>query len=336
VAALETQSSTAFLCYPLGTRRGARFAELVRRGVRDAGFEPLDVSSLDATQGSIHLWISRAIAASRVVIADITEGRSTIMYQLGLASGLGKPTILMTERPSSVPAEFAAHPLIVYALSGTALEDKVLVRRIASVAEQATRGVLTPTDFDITPPQDHVIIEFRSTPPRADALLLVAEFAQAVRETLGSDVSRIRTGSPMIAWLGPASQAARIGRTIKERFSTKELRDAQALRERAEAERALAEADLNRAKADSVRHRIARDDNLAAIELLEQSLSTLERANELGIRLGAITIGGEVRIEPTDAGVIAITPPTPSELGTPADQVSPPGLAENEDQAPRG
>ncbi|MGH6895927.1 MAG: hypothetical protein ACREJ5_05205 [Geminicoccaceae bacterium] len=60
---------------------------------------------------------------SDLVIADITGGNPNVMVEVGMALGLGKPLLLLSQRRSfDVPVDLAAHQVAVY-------EDVASVRR---------------------------------------------------------------------------------------------------------------------------------------------------------------------------------------------------------------
>jgi hypothetical protein len=116
----------------------------------------------------------------------------------------------------------------------------------------------------------------------------------------------VRVGS-YFSWLKVGAAAVRWGRKIQERFSSKELRDAQAEHARAEAERARAEADAIGRKAD-------REDALAAIELYERLMAL---AQDPAAGPFSVTVGGETRIEADGEGNVRVVRPRPEQLGFP-------------------
>src|SRR4051794_17526391 len=97
-----TSRKTVFVSYVVGTRRGSYISDLVDDALRTLPFERVDARSLRPAGGPIHRWVLRAIAQSAVLVADVTELRPSVMYEVGLGAALGKAVVLLTERPSDV------------------------------------------------------------------------------------------------------------------------------------------------------------------------------------------------------------------------------------------
>src|SRR5258708_3446356 len=72
-------------------------------GVR--GDNPLRCFRLDESRpaGRITARLIREIESASVCIADLTGTRPNIMWEVGYAMALGKPTILITQDPSELP-----------------------------------------------------------------------------------------------------------------------------------------------------------------------------------------------------------------------------------------
>lgn len=92
-------------------------------GLRDSIVETLDrhdVKPVVAEEDPEHPTLS--LRDSDLIIADITGGNPNVMVQVGMALGLGKPLLLLSQRRSDMPVDLAAHQVAVY-------EDVASVRR---------------------------------------------------------------------------------------------------------------------------------------------------------------------------------------------------------------
>ena len=68
----------------------------------------------ESIQGEVFSHILRLIVRSRFVIANIDGRNPNVLYELGLAHGLGKQTILVAKRPEDVPFDVRAKKLVLY------------------------------------------------------------------------------------------------------------------------------------------------------------------------------------------------------------------------------
>jgi len=76
----------------------------------------LSVARVDQmyTPGVITEQIRVAIQQSRLCIADLTNRNPNVLYEVGIAQTLGKPTVLLTQRPEDVPFDLRNIQLVVY------------------------------------------------------------------------------------------------------------------------------------------------------------------------------------------------------------------------------
>jgi hypothetical protein len=96
--------------------KGSRVADTVRRALQDLNVEVFDVAK-DIRPGA--MWantITDAIRSSDFLIVDITRQNPNVLYELGFAHALRKPSILISssEANSSPPSDLAGFQYIVY------------------------------------------------------------------------------------------------------------------------------------------------------------------------------------------------------------------------------
>lgn len=88
--------------------------------VRDSGLDPIRIDLVDEERilrPRIYR-IEEAIARSRFVIADLSEWNPNVIYEVGLASGISKPMLLLCRSEhfdeGSIPFDFTQYPFIKY------------------------------------------------------------------------------------------------------------------------------------------------------------------------------------------------------------------------------
>jgi hypothetical protein len=86
---------------------------------------------------SIPHIIRQRIDRSDVVIAETTAHNPNVYYEVGLAHGIGRPTVLICKNASTIPFDLAAINHIVYG-SITQLRDKLAERLVATLKLKAS------------------------------------------------------------------------------------------------------------------------------------------------------------------------------------------------------
>ncbi len=103
-------------CY-LALPAGEEFAP-VRKAILD-GLSGLNIEVLEASsvpsRGAVRGPSGRgSIERADFVIADVTGGDRTILYELGAANALRKPTLLIAQQQTDIPEELASLQVILY------------------------------------------------------------------------------------------------------------------------------------------------------------------------------------------------------------------------------
>lgn len=96
-------------------KRGERVLDTIRRALTELGVEVSHLGSL-AAGNSWATSITDAIRATDFLVVDVTRQNPNVMYELGFAHALRKPTILIvaSEEGTSVPSDLAGFIYIVY------------------------------------------------------------------------------------------------------------------------------------------------------------------------------------------------------------------------------
>jgi predicted nucleotide-binding protein len=105
---------TCFVIAPFDAS-GRRVQETIRHTLEAQGFR---VVSPDLMPAATHVMsaITEAITEADFLVVDITRQNPNVMYELGLAHGMRKPTILIqsTEGTTSFPSDLAGWLYVSY------------------------------------------------------------------------------------------------------------------------------------------------------------------------------------------------------------------------------
>ena len=120
------------------------------------------------------VWLS--IRKARVVVADLSGGNPNVLYEVGLAHAIGKPTVFLTRNEEDVPFDLRALRYLYYDINNPFWGDDLrarlvgLVRQaIASSAPAHLQGIVSGIKWPaITPkppktPEDALAVEFVGT-----------------------------------------------------------------------------------------------------------------------------------------------------------------------------
>lgn len=109
-------------------RSGKVLQEKIRRLLNDINVETVTADDLLPDSPTILHEIFDAIESSHLIIADLTEQNPNVLYELGIAHALRKPTILLKNYHSeaSIPSDLAGTFYITYDLNNLpALESQI-------------------------------------------------------------------------------------------------------------------------------------------------------------------------------------------------------------------
>ncbi len=81
--------------------------------LRDFGIEVIE--ALGDSGPKLQYAILKGIQSSDFVVADVSQQNPNVMYEIGLAQGMKKPTILLVSRKSKgIPADLEGSLFVVY------------------------------------------------------------------------------------------------------------------------------------------------------------------------------------------------------------------------------
>lgn len=112
-ALLTSSSNLCFVLMPFGDPFDSVYREVIKPQIYETGLESLRADEV-FTPGSIMEQIRSAIQQARICIADLTGRNPNVLYELGIAQTLGKPTVLLTQDTADIPFDLKQYRMIVY------------------------------------------------------------------------------------------------------------------------------------------------------------------------------------------------------------------------------
>jgi|CXWL01.1.fsa_nt_gi hypothetical protein len=109
----QTTKPQAFVIMPFGEGFDEIYGLFIAGAVSDAGYDVIRADDIRSQQ-NILKDIVGGLAESAVVIADLTGSNANVYYELGLAHGLGKRVILLTQHVDELPFDLRSYRVIPY------------------------------------------------------------------------------------------------------------------------------------------------------------------------------------------------------------------------------
>src|SRR5438309_1387913 len=133
----ERPTPIAFVIIPFSDEFDVIFTQLIRPSL--PGYDVIRADSrLD--QQNILKKIVEGISGASLVIADVSTLNPNVMYELGAAHALRKPTIMISQNIASLPFDLRSYPVQLYSTHfSTAAE---LTARLNELSEKHAQGLL--------------------------------------------------------------------------------------------------------------------------------------------------------------------------------------------------
>jgi hypothetical protein len=133
---LQPADSSAFYLGPFVSPFNEIYEDIIKSGVEAMGLSITRADEIFGTRPIMQdIWES--IFQSAVIIADVTGRNPNVLYEVGLAHALGKPTIMLTQNIEDVPFDLKHYRCVLYentARGATQLSSK-LTGTIASLSK---------------------------------------------------------------------------------------------------------------------------------------------------------------------------------------------------------
>ncbi len=147
---MET-TSPKFFCFVL-MPFDKDFNDIYKFGIKgsceDAGVYCERVDEQIFFEGSILDRIYNQISKADVIIADMTGRNPNVLYEVGYAHALNKPTILLTQNADDIPFDMKQFPHIIY---GTSIEyiKEELTKRLIGFKEREVTSETYKTGIEV-------------------------------------------------------------------------------------------------------------------------------------------------------------------------------------------
>jgi len=132
---IKVESRLCFVIMPFSYEYKATFEKAIKPSLEDTKCTPIRADKV-YEPGAITTQIFYYLAKSEFCIADISSLNANVMYELGIAHTLTKPTITITSDDSGkVPFDIASYRYIAYRQTETGIRDLYanLVKAITSL-----------------------------------------------------------------------------------------------------------------------------------------------------------------------------------------------------------
>lgn len=129
----------AFVLIPFDPEFNRIYSDLIVPALEDAGYEVLRADSV-VDQRSILRDVIDNIIQADLIVADLSSVNGNVMYELGIAHGLAKPTVLLTQDIAAVPFDLRSYRLITYTLNYG--DAKKLQDQLSEIARRHREGTI--------------------------------------------------------------------------------------------------------------------------------------------------------------------------------------------------
>lgn len=108
-----SSSNFCFVLMPFSEIYDDIYRELIKPVILDNGLEVIRADEI-FSPGSIMEQIRSAIQQSKFCIADVTGKNPNVLYELGIAQTIGKPTVLLVQDINDIPFDLKSNRFIIY------------------------------------------------------------------------------------------------------------------------------------------------------------------------------------------------------------------------------
>lgn len=110
---LASSSSLCFVIMPFSPEYELVYRQLIKPAAETVGLKVLRADDI-YSPGVVTEQIRAAIHQSIICVADITGRNPNVLYEVGIAHTLGKPTILLSQSAEQIPFDLRALRVVIY------------------------------------------------------------------------------------------------------------------------------------------------------------------------------------------------------------------------------
>ncbi|MCK4594910.1 hypothetical protein KAU45_10445 [bacterium] len=129
--------SQAFILCPFDEEFTDIYKHLIKPGLEKAGYI-VSRADKDLNQRNILLDIIEGIIKSDLIVAEITSTNPNVYYELGIAHGLNKKTLLLTQVIEQVPFDLRNYKVITYSTDFTKVDK--LIKDLEEIGKKTING----------------------------------------------------------------------------------------------------------------------------------------------------------------------------------------------------
>lgn len=132
---IATQEPVCFVVMQFTEEFNALYADVIRPTCEEFGYKVVRADDFYAS-GLIIDDITRSIRESTIVIADVTPNNPNVFYEVGFAHGIGKPTILLSDRKrEKLPFDISGFRTLFYdnTIGGKSAVEERLRRHLEAI-----------------------------------------------------------------------------------------------------------------------------------------------------------------------------------------------------------
>ena len=115
------------------------YTDVIRPTLEATGYEVLRSENIFDLQNTLKDEVLN-IHRANIVVADLTVPTAHVLYELGIAQGLLKPTILITQRIERMPFDLRSYRVIEYGMHYKRIED--FKNKLRDLAEKHKTGLV--------------------------------------------------------------------------------------------------------------------------------------------------------------------------------------------------
>jgi hypothetical protein len=158
-AQAQSEPQTCFVMMPYGGLHDEYFKEIYRPAIEGAGLVARradDVYRHRTLLESMWIHVQKAV----LVLVDLSGNSPNVLYELGMAHAISKPTVVLTPAAETVPIDLKALPLVTYDVrrpKWDALLKERLESELRSVLKDPDKYVLLRSAMALPPPNERVL-----------------------------------------------------------------------------------------------------------------------------------------------------------------------------------
>ena len=113
---------SVFVLMPFEEEFDSIYEDLIKQAFEEANFEVIRADDIES-QRSILSDIVQQIAQCDLIVADLTGSNPNVFYELGIAHGLERKAILMTQNRDEIPFDLTPYRVLEYSTHFKRIED---------------------------------------------------------------------------------------------------------------------------------------------------------------------------------------------------------------------